>query len=446
MINLAKSIVNTAKIIIYTKTAFEYFSKGKINTMENKREYISETLETPVSGEYDVIVAGAGPAGCASAISAARCGMSVLLIERGCSIGGMFTQGLVTPLFDAENKTGLAGEIRDEMKDGGNLGGMWDICFRPQDVAVLMEQKLYDAGVTVMDGTFVVSVMKNGGHVSGVITESKRGREAYKAKVVIDCTGDGDLCASAGVPFEYGDENGKCQSCTMMFAIDGTDFLQKAPNELADMLNAAAKEHGIDYVCPFNNPYVIDLPGTSMRIVQLTHMESHALDPVETAKAAAVGRKQIYDTLAVMKLIPIFKDVRLVQIASMLGIRESRRIHGKYTLTAEDATTGATFPDGVTRAAFGIDIHPPKGGVQIVKKVVPYEIPLRSMLAEGFDNLMMAGRCISGTHEVMASYRVTGDCLAMGDACGIAAAEYIKTGTPLEQVPIKEILNQKYSK
>ena len=200
----------------------------------------------------------------------------------------------------------------------------------------------------------------------------------------------------------------------------------------------------MDYVCPFNNPYMIDLPGTSLRIVQLTHMKSAALDPEQSARALAEGRRQVYDTLRVLRLVPGFEHVELVQTASMLGIRESRRIHGKYTLTADDAVRGAVFADGVTKAAFGIDIHPHAGGVQVVKSVKPYEIPLRAMLAKGFDNLMMAGRCISGEHEVMASYRVTGDCLAMGDASGVAAAESLKRGIALDKLPIKQLLTERY--
>ena len=408
------------------------------------KKTVTEALQTPVAGEFDVLVAGAGPAGCAAAVSAAREGLSVALLERAPGVGGMFTAGLVTPLFDAQNKTGFAAELRDEMKARGNLGGMWDICFQPEGVALLLEEKLASAGVRLFGGTWAARTLTEGSRVRGVVAESKKGRAAYLAKTVIDCTGDGDLCASAGVPFDYGDENGNCQACTLMFTVTGTDFKQSKPDELASLLNAAAKQHGMDYVCPFNNPYMIDLPGTSLRIVQLTHMKSAALDPEQSARALAEGRRQVYDTLRVLRLVPGFEHVELVQTASMLGIRESRRIHGKYTLTADDAVRGAVFADGVTKAAFGIDIHPHAGGVQVVKSVKPYEIPLRAMLAKGFDNLMMAGRCISGEHEVMASYRVTGDCLAMGDACGVAAAESLKRGIALDKLPIKQLLTERY--
>lgn len=407
-------------------------------------DFVSESLQTPVVGSFDVVVAGAGPAGCAAAVSAARAGLSVALLERAVGVGGMFTEGLVTPLFDAENKTGFAAEVRDDMRAEGNFGGMWDICFQPEGVALLMERKLSEAGVRFFGSTYAARALVENGSIRGVIAENKKGRGAYLAKIVIDCTGDGDVCASAGVPFDYGDGAGNCQSCTLMFSVTGTEFKQSSPGELAELLNAAAKEHGVDYVCPFNNPYMIDLPGTDLRIVQLTHMKSEGLDPEKTAEAMAEGRRQVFDTLRVMRLIPVFRNIRLAQTASMLGVRESRRIRGKYTLTAEDAATGAVFEDGVTKAAFGIDIHPSAGGVQIVRQVVPYEIPLRSMLASGFDNLMMAGRCISGEHEVMASYRVTGDCLAMGDAAGVAAAESLARGISLDRLPIKQILTERY--
>ena len=190
------------------------------------KKTVTEALQTPVAGEFDVLVAGAGPAGCAAAVSAAREGLSVALLERAPGVGGMFTAGLVTPLFDAQNKTGFAAELRDEMKARGNLGGMWDICFQPEGVALLLEEKLASAGVRLFGSTWAARTLTEGSRVRGVVAESKKGRAAYLAKTVIDCTGDGDLCASAGVPFDYGDENGNCQACTLMFTVTGTDFKQ----------------------------------------------------------------------------------------------------------------------------------------------------------------------------------------------------------------------------
>lgn len=409
---------------------------------------ITEKLETKICGEYDIIVVGAGPAGIAAAITAARNDAKVLLVERALTVGGMWTEGLVNPLFDIENKTGLAGEIRDRLKKENNWGGFWDISFRTEDLKYMIEQMLVEAGVTLLGNTYFSKSVVEDNEIRGIIVENKDGRCAYMAKLVIDCTGDGDVCASAAVPFDYGDsENHSVQSSTLMFLVAGTDFRQKDAYELSKMLDSAAEANGIEYKCPFNRPFIINLPDSALSVVQLTHVNCDATNAKSVTESALSSKKQVMDTVKVMKTIPEFKNIELVETAPMMGIRESRRIRGEYCLTYDDVRIGREFEDGVTVVTFGIDIHPDaNNGVQKCMGVKPYEIPIRSMIAYGIKNLMMAGRCISASHEAMASLRVTGDCLAMGDACGLTASFALKNNINIRDVDIKRLLIQRDGK
>ena len=401
-----------------------------------------EQLNTQIGPQFDIIVAGGGPAGCAAALAAARCGTKTLLVEQGTCLGGMWTAGLVNPIFDFQNKGGILREIITRLKKEYSFGGFIHSCFQIEDMKFLLEQMLCDAGVEILYGTIVSRAWMEGDTVKGVVVENKSGRTVFPAKVCIDCTGDADLAVSAGVKTVMGrQEDGKCQGMTLMFLLGNIDFMQRDCNELFDLIKEAAEQCASDFTLPYDRPYIIQIPNSNTAVVQLTHIRG--LDPTDAfdlSRATIEGRKQAYETVRFMKShIPQFRDVLLLQTASLIGVRESRRIVGEYTLTAEDALVGRQFEDGITCATFGMDIHNPEDTTQQCQAVKPYQIPYRCLVPAEIDGLLVAGRCISGTHEALASYRVTGNCAAMGEAAGYAAFECVKTGRPPRRITIHEI-------
>ena len=406
---------------------------------------LEEHLITPVRGEYDVVVAGAGPAGTAAAVAAGRAGCKTLLIEKTNAPGGMWSAGLVNPLFDGENKPGLMREILDDLKSEGAYGGFWNISFDYERMKTLLEEKLAAANVDVLYDTLLVRALTDGDAVTGAIVENVSGRSAYLGKMWIDGTGNGDLAARAGCRFFMGGEEGALdlQAMTLMFLVIGFPekyhkglFLQE---KVLEVYRKAGKTP------PFTMPYLIPVPSGRFAVVQHTHMYDY--DPLSAESLSAAyreGRRQMEELVALLRQYDReFQDLEIILSAPQMGVRESRRIEGEYTLTYEDLAGGAVFSDGVTRVGFHVDVHPKKGNGQDCRPTKPYEIPFRSMLPKGKRNLIVAGRCISGDHIAMASYRVTGDCVAMGEAAGILAAESLQTGTPLREIDVKAVLQAK---
>lgn len=409
-------------------------------------QFIEERLTTPVRGEYDVIVAGGGPAGVCAALAAARNGMKVLLVERFSCLGGMWTSGLVNPLFDYENKGGIVREIVDIINSAGmndHSGPMYT--FDIEYMKLALDRLLREAGVKVLFHTaFAAPLLSGENNIYGITVENKGGRSAYLAKRVIDCTGDGDVAARAGAPFHIGrDSDGACQPMTLMFTISHMDYVQRANNPYSShtdlyhvMCDGLAAAGVKEYTFNFENPWLLKLPGLHRGVLQMTHMRGYdPLDPDQLSLAEAEGRERVWEALTFFRrYCPEFKNAQIEQTATIIGVRESRRIIGEYELTLDDVTSGRKFRDGIATCCFGVDIHEPDGKAQAVGIVSkPYQIPYRCLVPKNVGNLLTAGRCISGSHEAHGSYRVTGDCAAMGQAAGTAAAlSVIKNVSPRE--------------
>ena len=419
---------------------------------ENKEAtaYIREENQTPVKGSFDVIVCGGGPTGIAAAIAAARRHKRVLIVEAYGFFGGMWTMGMVSPFFDQENKGGICREIVSAIdarkKSVQNGPGMW--VFDVEEMKLLLDEMIEKEQISILFHTQVVAPVLSGDTIQGVIVENKGGRSAYLAQIVIDCTGDGDVAARAGAPFQIGNERGAVQPMTLMFRISNHDYIQDyynyphyADNELIHRIDDELARRGIrDYDFNYRRPCVLKVPGAHTSICQSVHIRNRlSTDPEDLTQAELEGRREVQRLIRLLRLLPQFEHVQLDVTGPHIGIRESRRIIGEYILSEDDIRQSRKFEDGICNTSYWVDIHQTDGVDQLHQEgsvLAPdYQIPYRSLVPLKVEGLLVAGRCISGTEYAMASYRVTGDCVAMGQAAGVAAALCVERGCTPRKLP-----------
>jgi len=409
-----------------------------------ERLVVEAPRRTPIAADVDVLVVGGGPTGVGAALAAAREGARTLLIERHGMLGGVWTAGLLNPFFDFQRKGWIVAELIERLNKA-HAWRAWKFSwtFDTEAMKLLLEAMLVEAGAATWYYSFVADTIVEQGRVRGVIVEGKSGREAVLAKVIVDCSGDGDVAARAGVPFRLGRiSDSACQPMTLMFEIDGLgDWVQTKAEDLYDQMSAAIRRRGLGVTLPFGRvnyaPWIINVPRPGAADVQATHVyQMNPLDTRDLTRATIQARRQAHELVEAMKGVPGLGRVRLVQTAAAIGVREARHLVGRYTLGLEDLKAGRRFEDAVTFGAFGVDIHDVKRGEKSTHgtKIRPYQIPYRCLLPASIRGLLFAGRCISGTHEAHASYRVTGTCMAMGQAAGLAAAMAAAEGRSPEQV------------
>jgi len=400
--------------------------------------------DLPLVADADVIVCGAGPAGVAAAIAAARAGAKTRLFEvHGC-LGGVWTAGLLTWMFDF-GKPGLTRELTHELDRRGARRGTHPAMFvyEPDEMKLLLEDLCTQAGVQFRLHTRVAAAYREGARLATIVTESKSGREAWRAPVFIDATGDGDLGALVGCQWDIGrPESRTCQPLTMnaLAIVRDASKMQKfisfygetpdfkghvqATNDFKAEIERAGFEPSYAMPTLF---HIRD----NVVLVMLNHEYGVLPYDADAMTAATVrARKEIFKIVrGLRELGGVWDGMQVIATAEQIGVRDGRRIHGRYTVTKNDLVSGARHEDGVARVTFGVDIHAKDletnrkesishGGI----KTRPYDIPLRALIAKDVDGLMMAGRCISGDFMAHASYRVTGNSVATGEAAGIVAA------------------------
>lgn len=395
----------------------------------------------PLRDPTDVIVCGAGPAGVSAAVAAARAGARTQLFDVNGCLGGVWTAGLLTWIFDF-NKPGLTREIAQRLDVRGARRGNQTSMFayEPEEMKILLEELCEEAGVKIRLHTRVVAAYREGRRLATVVTESSSGREAWQAPVFIDATGDGDLGAQAGCGWDIGEpDTGNCQPLTLnVLAVvrdasllkdylscdDLKGHVAATQRVKAELLRAGIEpSYGMPTLFPVRD-----------NVVLCMFNHEYGVKPFDAdAMTAATlhARKEVFTMMrGLRKLGGIWDGLQLVATAEQIGIREGRRIHGRYMIVKDDLLSGSRHNDAVTRVTFGVDIHAltrtkndretiGRGGVTHTK---PYDIPLRALIARDVDGLMMAGRCISGDFVAHASYRVTGNAVATGEAAGAVAA------------------------
>jgi hypothetical protein len=399
-----------------------------------------------VREDADVIVCGAGPAGIAAAITAARAGARTRLFEvHGC-LGGVWTAGLLTYIFDFD-KPGITREImrRLDERDARRSKNPSRFVYEPEEMKILLEEMCLAAGVKVQLHTRVAAAFREGNRLRTIVTESKAGRQAWRAPVFIDATGDGDLGAQAGCGWDVGQAREcPCQPMTMnalavvrdakaiapFTSFNGTDAFDGPGGHLTcvEAFKAELKRAGI--VASYGHPTIFPVRDDLVMLMLNHEYGIKPWDAEAISEATMRSRAEVFRIMrALRKLGGPWEGLQIAATAEQIGVRDGRRIYGRYTMTRQDLTDGVRQDDAVARVTFGVDIHAESSETnqqQPIRhgdlKMKPYDIPLRALIAKDVDGLMMAGRCISGDFIAHASYRVTGNAVAMGEAAGAVAA------------------------
>ena len=427
----------------------------------------------------DVCVVGGGPAGVAAALSAARNGAKVLLIERMGFLGGSATAMQVPAFAPFSDRTkaivrGIGWEVLTEHQrrlnrplpdpDSYNVPqdkGRMD--WVPLDVELL--KRLYDelceaAGVRVLFHTFVPAIQQTNGLLESIVLANKAGLSLAKASVFIDATGDGDLAARAGCAFEQGDENGKTQGMTLCFTVAGgsrsqyLDYVYTTGDGYLTKRVERAKADGA-WELPDSSLVGMSFKSETVAGCNLGHVYGHdATDPLSISAAEREGRRVVEKLMAFLRrYVPGQESLELVSSGPHIGVRESRRIVGEYTLTLDDYLACRTFPDDIARCAYFIDLHAVTTEVAARAKSVTdgaqrsyslpagqsHGIPYRCLIPKGIENLLVAGRCLSAERAVQGATRVMPYAFATGEAAGLAAALSLSESGDVRRVDTAEL-------
>lgn len=448
-----------------------------------KREtYLEKEKMIDIINDVDVLIIGGGPAGIGAAIGSARCGASTMIVEAMGSFGGMWTNGLVITLAGFNNwlkpyqrvVNGIMGEwlSQAEKKGGAENNRSWVLNSDPEIMKLTADEMLLDNKVKCMLHTWMADVIVHDNQIEGVLIENVDGRKAIKAKVVVDCTGNGDVFARADESFNISSE---LQPMTLPFFLAEVDTVGEIRFE-EEVIIPIGPEPGFlgeslfDYTSRRRDVYIdreklkeasrqgrIPVFGGpwfgGMRVrypwVNTSRVYGSAVNAQELTKSEMEARKNVHELVEYyQKECEGFQKSWLMRTASTIGIRETRRLNGVYTLTRDDVQKSQKFNDSIALGVWPIDVHPPKGqtGIHDMYVPLPYQIPYRALLPQKIENLIVGGRCISTDREAMGTVRVGATCGAIGHAAGIAAALSAKSGkTPkmLNHSEIQqEIVNQ----
>lgn len=406
--------------------------------------------------KYNVIIVGGGLSGVAAAVAAAREKQRVLLLEKNYHLGGAASNCLINPFmkFSIKGENGLErinngifGYLVDEMRKMGGVDESLspDMAFNNEYMKYLLERLCAESGVDVLYGANVTGARVENGKISGITVFAGNGFREYEADCYVDCSGDADLAYYAGVPCRVGrDEDNLCQPMTLCFWLSGVDmnkFEKERP--LINPLYKSFRESGKiknqrENVLIFKHVAKGILHFNTTRVTGL-----NPTDPADVTKAQFMAREQVFEMYAFLKEnFECFKNSVLLLTASEIGIRESRMINGLYVWTQDDVLSYRKFDDAIACGCYEIDIHSPDGtGTHLIylDRTKYYTIPYRSLVPEKIDNLLVAGRCISATHEAQSAYRIMPIICNIGESAGYAAACAVRSGVRCADVDVNEL-------
>lgn len=391
------------------------------------KQYITEPQrQVPVFTATDVLVVGGGPAGTAAAIAAARTGASVWLIERYNHLGGLWTGGQVLPLLsthakDKSNKQiqviyGLGDEMWQRLKELGMSISDVNPVIDPEAGKYVLEKMIIDAGVKVLYHTYAAGVVMDGDKISGVLIENKSGRSAILAKVVVDCTGDGDIFHMAGENYE-----------NLKYHIGLVHRLGNI--DKIDPSKPGFKKLGIGGKTPIPGINWVNMHGKS---------DLDGTDAMLLSDLQVEYRQVIWENYLKLKSTPGYENVYIVDTASQLGVRMSRILDGEYRLTLEDTMTYKKFDDAIgISGAWTQMLY--KGKKVPINERPLWQIPLRSLVPKSIDNLLVAGRCFCFEKELAEDTRIIGTCLVTGHGAGVAAGLAVKDKMDIRDPDLKKL-------
>jgi uncharacterized protein with NAD-binding domain and iron-sulfur cluster len=459
--------------------------------MAKTRTIIEPSREIPLADEVSVLVAGGGVAGIAAALAAARGGAETLLVERGGFLGGTATAALMHVFYTPYYSTrGILREICDRLSARGSAERGELVPFDPEGFKYVVMEMLTEANVRLLLHSYVSRTVVEGRDVGGLVVENKSGRQAILGKVLVDATGDGDVSALAGAPFEMGrPSDGKTRPMSLLFRVGGvnTDRLQEYvrahPDEFTQdpnttsvdaafrsfrifgffgLVDAARARGEIDPDCHWLRVEGLD-ERRGIVLINSTNVYSSGVNAAALTSAELSGRRQVHQLEAFLrKYVPGFESSYVAEVGTSIGVRETRRILGDYVLTHEDVVEDRSFPDVVavdwerhsrTVRGGGVDPqlvggHSPDGQTSPrpagahkaeAAPLIAVRVPYRCLLVRDLEGLLVAGRCISTTHEAQGFTRNQGCCIATGQAAGTAAALACRHGTTPRELDVREI-------
>ena len=374
----------------------------------------------------DIAICGGGISGALAGISAARSGADVTVIERGGCLGGTLTASLVGIILDGNKKCGLVEEFITRLSDLQKQG----FAVIEESEKYLLEAMCREAGVNILYYTSVKGCVMGNGNIISISAQTYDCEVTIEPRIVIDATGNGSLAAMAGCGYDVGDENGRTQPMSMGALVGGVpeEFIGwERRNRFKEFLT----EQGCNTSLGFPN---LTNVGRGYCTLGINHEYGIAFNNVKDVSEAVIhARREIFETVKLLSQTREFSNIVLLSTPELIGIRESRRIHCKYTVTLDDILSGRRHEDSICRVTYWVDIHALDGngdksytGDDI--KCLPYDVPLRALLPIDVENLIVTGRAICGDFYAHASYRVAGNCAAFGEAAGVEAARRVREG------------------